>query len=57
MCNNDEILINYSEKFVAGWNSEVKFNTKKVKKKDCTILDKGLNSEWTLNIEKLLKTI
>jgi len=54
---NDEILINYSEKFVAGWNSEVKFNTKKVKKKDCTILDKGLNSEWTLNIEKLLKTI
>jgi hypothetical protein len=54
---NDEVLINYSEKFVAGWNNEVKFNTKKVKKKDCIILDKGLNSEWTLNIEKLLKTI
>ena len=54
---NSEVLINYSEKFVAGWNSEVKFNTKKVKKMDCTILDRGLNSEWTLNIEKLLKTI
>lgn len=54
---SDEILIDYSEKFVAGWNSEVKFNTKKVKKGDCIILDKGLNSEWTLNIEKLLKTI
>jgi hypothetical protein len=54
---SNEVLINYSEKFVAGWNSEVKFSTKKVKKENCIILDKGLNSEWTLNIEKLLKTI
>lgn len=47
---DDYIVINYSKNFVAGWNSQVMFETQKLEKKECTLLDCGLNSEWVLNI-------
>lgn len=50
---NDELLISYSDEPVAGWNSQIKFNKKLVKKADCVKLDNGLNSLWEINIEEI----
>lgn len=53
--SDDELIINYSKNFVAGWNNQIQFDSKKLSKKDCTPLDNGLNSEWTLNLNTLIK--
>ena len=50
---DDNILISYTNKFVAGWNSEVIFEKKIVNKKDCIRLDNGLNSSWIFNINSI----
>lgn len=53
----DNITINYSDIDVAGWNNEVKFERISKKIDDVTPLDKGLNSEWIIDIRKLKEKI
>lgn len=53
----EDLLVKYSKNFVAGWNSEMDFEIKKLKKKDCIPLDKGLNSEWQMDINNLINNI
>ena len=47
----DELKISYSDQTIAGWNNELKYMTKTVKKDNCIKLDNGLNSPWELNLE------
>jgi len=51
----NDLVISYSKNFVAGWNNQVKFESKKLPKKDCIPLDNGLNSEWILNLDSFIK--
>jgi len=55
--NNDNITISYSDTPIAGWNHDVKYCTKIVKKRDCIKLDNGINSPWCANLNKLLPLI
>jgi hypothetical protein len=42
----DYLTIAYTDKAVAGWNSEMELKKIKINKDLCTPLDKGLNSSW-----------
>jgi len=55
--NNNDITISYSDTPIAGWNSNVVYNTKVVKEKECVKLDNGINSPWSVNLNKLLPLI
>jgi capsular polysaccharide biosynthesis protein len=37
---------------VAGWNLQASYRRKLVREEDLKLLDKGLNSEWTMNLEQ-----
>jgi hypothetical protein len=54
--NNSELLINYTDYHVAGWNNEVDYKMKLVKAEDCEPLDNGLNSPWKIDLEKFKET-
>ncbi len=54
---DESLLISYTNKFVAGWNSQVNFEKKIVNKNDCYPLDNGLNSPWKINMDKLKNKI
>ena len=47
---DEDLTIVYSDRILAGWNSEIFMNKYKVPKKNCVALDSGLNSEWNLEI-------
>lgn len=55
--DGDVVTIEYSDIDVAGWNNEIKF--KRIVKNiiDISPLDKGLNSEWVIDIKKLKEKI
>ena len=55
--DGDVVTIEYSDIDVAGWNNEIKF--KQIVKNiiDISPLDKGLNSEWVIDIKKLKEKI
>ncbi len=55
--STSRVLIQYSTQPVAGWNNQNKFETMWVNKELCIKLDKGLNSSWELNLDKLLAVI
>jgi len=54
---DDSLIISYTDNIVAGWNSEIKYKKVKIKKEECVTLDYGLNSNWTINLEKIKKII
>ncbi len=54
---SEDLLIQYTLDTVAGWNNQIKYETKWVTKYKCTPLDKGLNSSWKLDISKFLEII
>jgi hypothetical protein len=53
----DKIVISYVDENVAGWNSNMKFNRMELYKSECKILDNGLNSSWSFDIEKIKEHI
>jgi len=53
----DIVTINYSDMDVAGWNNENKFKQIIKNIGDVVPLDKGLNSEWVIDIKKLKESI
>jgi hypothetical protein len=53
----ETLIINYTKENVSGWNNELKLSKLEVRKNLCERLDKGLNSPWEVNIEKLIKEI
>jgi hypothetical protein len=51
---DDELLVVFTDKLVAGWNSEFRLNSDTFKKRICKRLDDGLNSSWRIsNFEKI----
>jgi capsular polysaccharide biosynthesis protein len=54
---NDKLLISYVNENVAGWNSSMNFNKIELYKSECVMLDNGLNSSWSFDIEKIKKYI
>jgi capsular polysaccharide biosynthesis protein len=53
----NRLKIIYDKSPLAGWNSDVKYDVKYVKKSECVLLDNGLNSEFIINMNKLKKII
>lgn len=55
----DKLLVSYTDKFVAGWNSQMKLKKELFEKRLCNPLDSGLNSPWKISdigeFKKLLK--
>jgi hypothetical protein len=48
------IDIIYTDNTIAGWNNDINYKKIKLKKENCIPLDKGLNSNWIIDIKKLL---
>lgn len=55
LVDENDIIINYTDNTISGWNNDVKFKQKKFKKCDCKKIDSGLNSAWQINMEKFQK--
>lgn len=53
----DDVVISYAENEVAGWNASVLYKSIKIPKEDTLLLDNGLNSEWTADIEEIMDLI
>jgi hypothetical protein len=54
---DDIITISYSDDPVSGWNNDIIYKTIKINRKQCVKLDDGLNSPWSVNINKLKEKI
>jgi hypothetical protein len=52
--NNNELLINYTDANVAGWNNQNQYKTISINQKFCQKLDEGLNSEWILDLNSII---
>lgn len=52
--NNNELLINYTDTNVAGWNNQNQYKTISINQKLCQKLDEGLNSEWILDLNSII---
>jgi len=50
--NGDSAKVTYSDVSVAGWNNDIEFKTKSVRVDECIKLDDGLNSPWSMNLDK-----
>jgi hypothetical protein len=55
--NNNNIVIEYIDYPVAGWNNTLKYKNIIIDKSKCIKLDNGLNSPWVVDIEKLLNIL
>ena len=53
----DKLRIIYTDKKIEGWNSQLDLNSDLFNMDDCVKLDNGLNSPWTINIEKIKEII
>ena len=51
--DGDILTVSYTNTFVAGWNSQMSYNKKQINMNDCIPLDKGLNSSWIVDLDKL----
>ena len=51
--DGDVLTVSYTNTFVAGWNSQMSYNKKQINMNDCIPLDKGLNSSWIVDLDKL----
>jgi hypothetical protein len=50
---DDELIVDYSDENLSGWNQQTTYKKITIKKVDCVPLDKGLNSPWTIDLEKI----
>jgi hypothetical protein len=51
---NDKVKISYTENILAGWNAELNLKSKWINANECVILDNGLNSPWSLNLDQFI---
>jgi len=51
------IDVMYTDESIAGWNNGINYKKIKLKKQDSTPLDNGLNSNWIVDIKKLISYI
>jgi hypothetical protein len=51
---NDKVKISYTENILAGWNAELNLKSKWINASECVILDNGLNSPWSLNLDEFI---
>lgn len=47
----NDLLVSYTEKILAGWNNDIEYNKIIISKQDCKALDNGLNSSWDFEIQ------
>lgn len=47
----EQLLVNYSDNLVSGWNNKSEFKQIKLSKNSCKPIDNGLNSSWVMNLE------
>jgi len=50
--DGDSVTLSYSDTPICGWNNSVEYSTMVVDYSNCEKLDSGLNSPWSLNIDK-----
>ena len=50
--DGSKVTLSYSKSPICGWNDSVEYSTIVVDYSDCEKLDSGLNSPWSLNINK-----
>jgi hypothetical protein len=50
---DDKLLIIYTDKNIAGWNSQLNLNKILFDMNECKKLDNGLNSPWFIDIKKI----
>jgi capsular polysaccharide biosynthesis protein len=55
--SGNSITIKYSNESVAGWNSECDFNHATYLKDEITLLDAGLNCNWTFDVKKMMEIV
>jgi len=53
----DSVLVSFSKDKIAGWNSKQDHDKTVIKKENCIRLDGGLNSAWSLDMEKFKEYI
>lgn len=53
--HESHLIVNYSKTTLSGWNNEDKYEEIKVLKEEATELDKGLNSEWSFDLQEFVK--
>jgi hypothetical protein len=53
--SGNNVTIKYSNESVAGWNNDCKFDQAVYLKNQLIPLDAGLNSNWTLDVEKMME--
>ena len=51
---DNKLLIMYTDKKIAGWNSQLKLDSILIENDICERLDAGLNSPWMVNIEEIV---
>jgi len=51
----DKITVKYTDKVIAGWSNSLEYNTSSFHKNELVRLDKGLNSNWKVSMNKLKK--
>ena len=54
---DDELIVNYTDEVVAGWNNESKYKEVAIKSCLCTPLDNGLNSAWWVLMDKIKELV
>ena len=54
---DNKLLIIYTDKKVAGWNSQLNLNKVLFDMDSCEKLDNGLNSPWSIDIKKFKNEI
>lgn len=53
----DEVVVKFAPFNPAGWNNRVKYEHHVIPIDNVTPIEKGLNCEWTMDIDKFLQTI
>lgn len=54
---DDEILLQYSDETVAGWNNQRSYKTKKVSMENIVWQDSGINSPWLCDVDEVYKLL
>ena len=49
---DNHLLVMYTDSDLAGWNSDIEYKKKLIRKEECTAIDKGLNSKWDMNFSE-----
>jgi hypothetical protein len=55
--DGEKVTISYANAPVAGWNSETTYNKLTVFSSECALLDAGLNSPWSMDIDEFVNLL